>query len=83
MTEKSIKHNSKQDTIRVLPVFRGYTVDARVGEFRKVNPDTSMEWLDFRSSKGDKLLEEYIETLDVDSDEYRAIAAYFLRRSFS
>ena len=80
MTEKK---NSKQDTRRVLPAFRGYTVDARVGEFRKVNPDTSMEWLDFRSSKGDKLLEEYIETLDVDSDEYRAIAAYFLRRSFS
>ena len=83
MTEKSIKQNCKQDTIRVLPVFRGYTVDAKVGEFRKVNPDTSMEWLDFRSSKGDKLLEEYIATLEMDSDEYRAIAAYYLRRSFS
>jgi len=77
------KKNSKQGTIRVLPVFRGYTVDARVGEFRKVNPDTSIKWLDFRCPEGDKLLEEYTKTLDMDSDEYRAIAAYFLRRSFS
>jgi len=80
MTEKSIKQNSKQDTIGVLPVFRGYTVDARVGEFRKVNPDTSIEWLDFSSPKGDELLVEYIDTLDKDSDEFNEIFLHFLRR---
>jgi len=79
MTEKSIKQNSK-DGIRVLPVFKGYTVDARVGEFRKVNPDTSMEWLDFRTPKGEKLLVEYIRSLDVDSEEFKSLApCIFLR----
>ena len=60
--------------IRILPTYKGYTVDARLGQFRKVFRSGEIEFLEFDSEKGDKILTEYIKTLDVDSEEFNRIA---------
>ena len=39
----------------VLPVFRGYTVDVRLREFRKVNYGSSLEFISFDSLQGRRL----------------------------
>jgi len=39
-----------------LQVFKGYTVDYRLREFRKAIPDKCLEFIAFDSSKGKKLL---------------------------
>ena len=39
-----------------LPTFRGYTVDLRLGEFRKVEPGIGLECIDFDSRRGARLL---------------------------
>lgn len=60
-----------------LPVFKGYTVDKRLREFRKViygknpgEPFIRLETLPFVSEKGAKMLDEYEETLLVmDADK--------------
>ena len=79
MTEKKIKRSSHQDSMKALPVFKGYTVDARLRQFRKVSTE-GIKFIDFSSSEGDELLGEYIETLDQDSDEFRDVAARVLAR---
>jgi len=43
----------------VLPVFRGYTVDERLREFRKANYGECLQFISFESSKGKKLLLRY------------------------
>ena len=60
--------------IRILPIFKGYTVDARLGQFRKVFKSGRIEFLEFDSEKGNKILTQYIKTLDADSEEFKAIA---------
>ncbi|OPY88328.1 MAG: hypothetical protein A4E71_00539 [Smithella sp. PtaU1.Bin162] len=49
-----------------LPEFKGYTVDIRLGQFRKVSrkDNPSIEFLDFDSAEGKKLVIEYIQSLD-------------------
>jgi hypothetical protein len=43
-----------------LPEFKGYTVDERLKQFRKVDHDKpSVEFVEFNSEKGKKLLDEY------------------------
>ena len=43
-----------------LPEFKGYTVDERLKQFRKVDHDKpSIEFVEFNSEKGRKLLDEY------------------------
>ena len=44
---------------RRLPTFKGYTVDLRLREFRKMDPGKDCEWVRFDSPKGRKLLEGY------------------------
>lgn len=48
--------------IEQLPVFRGYTVDVKLKEFRRVkhrdNPE--IEFIRFESEKGKKLLDELL-----------------------
>jgi len=39
-----------------LQVFKGYTVDFRLREFRKAIPDKCLEFVAFDSSKGNRLL---------------------------
>ena len=55
--------------IRQLPVFKGYTVDTRLKQFRRVDPEWGMEFIDFDSEEGEKILIEYIESIDVTSVE--------------
>ena len=75
MTEKNMNENS----MRALPVFRGYTVDVRLRQFRRVSSE-GIEFLDFGSEQGDELLGEYIDTLDRDSAEFSTIAHYVFAR---
>lgn len=45
-----------------LPEFKGYTVDLRLKQFRKVNHEKpSIEFIDFSSEEGRKLLKEMNE----------------------
>lgn len=64
--------------IKKLPTFKGYTVDVRVGEFRKIpfdgNGDEEWEWIDFDSEEGDKLLCELLATLPKTSKLFKEIA---------
>lgn len=55
--------------IRVLPTFKGYTVDVRLKEFRKCNIGEELEFISFESAYGDELLDGYIESLEADSPE--------------
>ena len=45
--------------ITILPTFKGYTVDERLQEFRKVPYDKLPEFLRFDTEKGQQLLLEY------------------------
>ena len=65
--------------IRVLPLFKGYTVDARLKQFRRIRKQShsfaGMEYLDFDTDKGDRLLTQYIRGFKiVDSEEFKEIA---------
>ena len=42
--------------MRVLPVFKGYTVDARLREFRRLRPGTRAVFIPFDSPQGERLL---------------------------
>jgi hypothetical protein len=46
--------------VRKLPTFKGYTVDERLREFRKVGADVpwGIEFIPFSSKRGRKLIEE-------------------------
>ena len=79
--KKNIKHKCLSDGVaKVLPVFNGYTVDVRLRQFRKADPKTGMEFIDFSSPTGDDMLEEYLGTLDENSTEFRNISAYIFAR---
>ncbi len=45
-------------SVTVLPIFKGYTVDMRLREFRRAIPDVTLEFIPFNSPEGRKLLEE-------------------------
>lgn len=45
--------------MRILPTYKGYTVDERLNEFRKANYGECLEFISFESSKGKKLLSRY------------------------
>jgi hypothetical protein len=49
--------------VKKLPEFKGYTVDERLKQFRKVDhKKPSIDFVDFGSEEGKKLLEEYEES---------------------
>lgn len=48
--------------IRILPVFKGYTVDMRLQEFRKVPLNDLPEFVPFLSDKGARLFYEFRQT---------------------
>ena len=48
-----------------LPTFNGWTVDARLKQFRKANPKEGMIFLDFNTAEGKQLLAELIDTLNM------------------
>ncbi len=53
----------------MLPVFKGYTVDVRLRQFRKVAPGHRHRWpgiefVDFESPKGQRLLRQMRQTCE-------------------
>lgn len=48
--------------IRILPVFKGYTVDLRLQEFRKIEMDKLPEFIPLLSDKGAKLFYKFRQT---------------------
>jgi hypothetical protein len=48
-----------ENMIRILPVFKGYTVDMRLQEFRKVLLNDLPEFVPFLSDKGARLFYEF------------------------
>ena len=52
------KDNEENEFPRALPVFRGYTVDFHLMEFRNVVYSLTIEFIPFSSEKGMELLEE-------------------------
>lgn len=51
-----------KNMIRILPVFKGYTVDMRLQEFRKVPLNDLPEFVSFLSDKGARLFYEFRQT---------------------
>jgi len=48
--------------VKELPTFKGYTVDKRIKQFRKVDRNKpSIDFVDFDSEEGQELLAEYEE----------------------
>lgn len=62
--------------LQKLPIFKGYTVDVRLKQFRKVNKK-QIEFLDFDSVKGEILLSEYIKSLNSKSKEFKELIHNF------
>ncbi len=64
--------------MRKLPIFKGYTVDGRLKEFRKVecpaDHSKPIEFIPFDSEEGDRLLCELIKTLPTTSRLFKEIA---------
>ncbi len=64
--------------IRRLPVFKGYTVDLRLQEFRKVPLNKLSEFIPLMSDKGAKLFYEFRQT-----EEGQKEIDYYLGRNGS
>ena len=47
-----------------LPVFKGYTVDFRLKEFRKAIYGKALEFIPFENEKGQKLMAGFLKTSD-------------------
>ena len=54
--------------IRILPTFKGYTVDMRLREFRKVVWGEEIEFLSFESAKGKRLLIAFLQTSEGEEE---------------
>ena len=52
--------------VRKLPVFRGYTVDARLRQFRKIPIDGPHEFIDFDSPEGSRMVIAFIMMTKTD-----------------
>jgi hypothetical protein len=49
--------------IRILPVFKGHTVDLRLQEFRNIEVDKLPEFIPLLSDKGARLFYEFKQTI--------------------
>ena len=58
-----------------LPIFKGYNVDLRLKQFRKVEKQKII-FLDFKSEEGEELLTGYIKSLDRESSEFKDVILY-------
>ena len=65
----------ENNMIRILPVFKGYTVDLRLQEFRKVPLNDLPEFVPLLSDKGARLFNEFRQT-----EKGRKEIAYVLGR---
>lgn len=53
-----------------LQTFEGWTVDYRLEQFRKVHKDTSIEFVEFGSDKGDAILCKMIDKDVIDYTQW-------------
>jgi len=58
--------------VQLLPVFKGFTVDVKLKQFRRVKKST-IEFSDFDSEQGEKLLCKYIENLNIKNKKEKKI----------
>ncbi len=59
-----------RDSPFVLPTFKGFTVDKRLRQFRKVGQGWQIEFIDFDSKQGKKLLiemKDYFSFLELEN----------------
>jgi len=63
-------------TPKKLPTFKGYTIDLRLKEFRRVK-GKSINFISFNSGKGEKLLSSYIKSLNPKSKEFKELIKSF------
>lgn len=56
--------------MRKLPVFEDYTVDVKLKQFRRSH-NNHIEFIDFNSEKGIRILNRYLKSLDEDSLEFK------------
>jgi hypothetical protein len=56
--------------MRQLPVYKGYTIDFRLQELRKIEFGKLPEFIPFRSKKGQKLLKGFFKTPEGKKDFY-------------
>ena len=66
----------KISTPKKLSTFMNYTIDFRLKQFRKVK-NQKIEFIDFSSEKGEKILVKYIKSLDLKSKEFKDLINYF------
>lgn len=59
-----------------LPIFKGYTVDVRLKQFRKVKKER-IEFVEFDSAEGEKLFSKYIDGLSTKSKEFKELIHNF------
>ena len=62
--------------VKKLPKFGQYFVDVRLRQFRKVT-NLQIEFIDFNSKKGEKILSNYLESLNKESKEFKQLIRYF------
>lgn len=55
--------------VNVLPTINGFTIDVRLKQFRKIEPNGKMVFINFQTDEGDELLEAFIATLDTSTKE--------------
>jgi hypothetical protein len=55
--------------VKILPTFKGFTVDLRLQEFRTARPGPTLEIIHFLSPKGEKLFAE-LEKFAVEVVEF-------------
>jgi len=58
-----------------LPIFKGYTIDVRLRQFRKVIGQKII-FIEFDSEKGENLLSKYIESLNRNSRDFKELINY-------
>ena len=64
--------------VKQLPMFKGFTVDVRLRQFRKANSDTGIVFVDFDSELGDALLAKLVDSIDAGSEEGRSFLGSLL-----
>jgi hypothetical protein len=56
-TQKDFEAGNNDSSPRILPTFRGYTIDVSLREFRKVDCGNGIEFIPFNSQQGLALLQ--------------------------
>jgi len=62
--------------VKKLPMFRGYVVDVRLRQFRKPSKK-KIEFINFESNMGEKILVNYINSVNPQSKQFKEFIHYF------